>query len=436
MAQRQREDARGPFAGYHARRAGEPDPELTLIDRGTPCGEYMRRFWHPIALIGDLDDSPVAIDVLGEELVLFRDLGGRIGLLQRRCSHRNTSLEFAKLCERGLRCCYHGWHYDIDGTILDIPGEAPGSTLKERLFHGAYPVIEHAGLVFAYMGPPDRKPDFPVYDFMAYAGQELYPVRWRSDCNWLQLRENTQDPIHFVFLHSMFEHQQFGPWSYEVPEIEAHQTPIGQITTSARRVYDYLYVRTNELILPTATRVPDVTDFVDEIPLVHRRGVTEWTTPLTNASTIVIGWFHMLDGMDDAARRAYLDMIAFGQDGERPYRERRRNPGDWDAWMLQGEITVHGNEHLTAADCGVALYRRQLREGIAAVADGRDPKGIVRGGERPIRSYASNMTRLAPKPEDVSAADDRQRWIELARDTTAKALAGEVRQEQSYGPEA
>ena len=127
---------------------------------------------------------------------------------------------------------------------------------------------------------------------------------------------------------------------------------------------------------------------------------------------------------------------AGGQDGERPYRERRRNPGDWDAWMLQGEITVHGNEHLTAADCGVALYRKQLREGIAAVADGRDPKGIVRGGDGPIRSYASNMTRLAPKPQDLSAADDRQRWIELARDTTAKALAGEVRQEQSYGPKA
>ena len=118
---------------------------------------------------------------------------------------------------------------------------------------------------------------------------------------------------------------------------------------------------------------------------------------------------------------------AGGQDGERPYRERRRNPGDWDAWMLQGEITVHGNEHLTAADCGVALYRKQLREGIAAVADGRDPKGIVRGGEGPIRSYASNMTRLAPKPQDLSVADDRQRWIELA---------GEVRQERSYGPKA
>ena len=430
MAKRKRRDAPGPYGGYDAHRATEPDADLTLIDRGTPCGEYMRRFWHPIALTADLDDSPVAIDVFGEELVLFRDLGGNIGLLQRRCSHRNTSLEFGMVCESGIRCCYHGWHYDVDGTILDIPGEGPGSTLKDRLFHGAYPVIEYEGLVFTYMGRPDKTPAFPIYDFMAYAGQHLQPIRWQSDCNWLQLRENTQDPIHFVFLHSMFEHKQFGPWSYELPEIECYETPIGQITTSARRVYDYLYVRTNELILPTGTRVPDVTNFVDEIPLVHRRGVTEWTTPLTNTSTIVIGWFHMLDEMDDGARQAYYDMIAFGQDGDRSYDARRRNPGDWDAWMLQGPITVHDNEHMTAADCGVALYRKQLREGIEAVKNGKDPKGVIRSGDGPIPSYASNMTKLVPPKE--KAEDDRKLWEALARETTEKAFAGEVSQDQSF----
>ena len=109
MAKRKRRDASGPYGGYHTHRATEPDLELTQIDRGTPCGEYMRRFWHPIALTADLDDSPVAIDVMDEELVLFRDLGGNIGLLQRRCSHRNTSLEFGMVCDRRIRCCYHGW---------------------------------------------------------------------------------------------------------------------------------------------------------------------------------------------------------------------------------------------------------------------------------------------------------------------------------------
>ena len=176
--------------------------------------------------------------------------------------------------------------------------------------------------------------------------------------------------------------------------------------------------------------MPDVSNFEDEIPLVHKRGVTEWTTPLTNTSTIVIGWFHMPDEMDETARRDYSDMIGFGQDGDRSYPERRRNPGDWDTWMLQGPITVHDNEHMTAADCGIALYRKQLREGIEAAKEGNDPKDITRANDGPIRSYASNMTTLVPPKE--KAEDDRKLWEALARETTEKAFVGEISQDQSY----
>ena len=140
-------DAPGPYSAYLCRAASEPDSHLTRTDRGTPCGDYLRRFWQPVVLSKDFEDTPRAVRVLGEDLVIFRDLSGRIGLLERHCSHRNTSLEFGRVRQRGIQCCYHGWHYDVDGTILDIPTEPPDSALKVRLCHGAYPVHEYKGLV-------------------------------------------------------------------------------------------------------------------------------------------------------------------------------------------------------------------------------------------------------------------------------------------------
>ena len=118
-----------PYGGYHRPSSEGPDAGLTRVGRGTPCGEYLRRHWQPVALSDHLRDLPVAIRILGEDLVVFRDGEGRAGLLERYCSHRNTSLEFGKIEARGLRCCYHGWHYDIDGRILDMPGEPVGSRL-------------------------------------------------------------------------------------------------------------------------------------------------------------------------------------------------------------------------------------------------------------------------------------------------------------------
>ena len=120
---------------------------------------------------------PHAIRILGEDLVIFRDGGGQIGLLELHCSHRGTSLEFGLIEQKGIRCCYHGWQFDVDGRILDTPGEPPDSTYKERLCHGAYLVHEHEGLVFAYMGPPDKKPPFPIYDTMNMPGYRTRPRR-------------------------------------------------------------------------------------------------------------------------------------------------------------------------------------------------------------------------------------------------------------------
>src|ERR1700738_4780857 len=130
------------YGAYHHRERPADDEEFTRVGPGTPCGEYLRRFWQPIILSEELRDLPRRLRILGEDLVVFRDQSGAVGLLELHCPHRGTSLEFGLISEKGIRCCYHGWLFDTDGTILETPGEPSDSTLKERLYHGAYSARE------------------------------------------------------------------------------------------------------------------------------------------------------------------------------------------------------------------------------------------------------------------------------------------------------
>src|SRR5437660_601159 len=186
-----------PYGAYLAREVPPPDDELVRVGPGTPCGEYLRRFWQPVAFARDLKDVPLRIRIMSEDLVIFRDKRGSVGLLQLNCAHRGTSLEYGLVSERGIRCCYHGWLYDVDGRILETPGEPASSTLKDRLCQGAYPVHEYCGLIFAYMGPPEKKPAFPLYDTFDLPGLTLMPAgKFALPCNWLQIKDNSMDPGH------------------------------------------------------------------------------------------------------------------------------------------------------------------------------------------------------------------------------------------------
>src|SRR6185312_4621686 len=147
------------------------DAELTEVGPGTPCGEFMRRYWHPIALAEKVGPVPQNIRILGEDLILFRDRKGRPGLLYPRCMHRGTTLYYGKVEDEGIRCCYHGWLFGVDGTCLDQPCE-PNHGDPEQGGHRDvarqpwYPVEERYGLIFAYMGPPEKKPVLPRFDIL------------------------------------------------------------------------------------------------------------------------------------------------------------------------------------------------------------------------------------------------------------------------------
>ena len=148
-----------------------------MSDPGTPCGEYLRRYWQPVAMAEELGALPMVVRVLGEDLVLFRDGSGRPGLLHRHCAHRGASLEYGIVAERGIICCYHGWHYDVDGTILRAGSEPPDSPVCRNVVQGAYPVHEHHGLLFAWLGPPEERPSFPVFDSERMPDASRRPVR-------------------------------------------------------------------------------------------------------------------------------------------------------------------------------------------------------------------------------------------------------------------
>ncbi len=397
-----------PFNGYYRTASAEEDKELTHVGPGTPCGEYLRCFWHPVALSSQLHDLPLAIRVLGEDLVLFRDLGGRTGLLHKHCSHRRASLEYGIITERGIRCCYHGWLYDVDGRILETPGEPAQSNIKDHLSHGAYPTKEYKGLVFTYMGAPEKTPAFPIYDTFELPDNDMVPYVIDYPCNWLQVAENPMDPFHSVFLHTRVTRAHFNPAWGAMPVVEWHRMKdmTGIYLTNTRRWEDYIWVRTAEWLAPNFAQPPDIFQNPNREKFFTRVGISKWTVPIDNTHCKIIAWRHYNETLDTAGRgdrdMVGLNKVDFvGQTGvERSSEEAQRMPGDYEAQISQGPINVHASEHLATTDTGIAMMRRMLRDAIRAVRKGEDPprpqptaEGLIptTAGDVIVRATNSNI---------------------------------------------
>ena len=405
-----------PYGGYLHNQVPAEDDELTHTGPGTPAGEWFRRFWQPVALSRKLKDLPVAIRILGEDLVAFRDRSGQVGLLELHCSHRGTSLEFGQIEERGIRCCYHAWLYDVDGKLLETPGEPPESTLKDRLYHGAYPTVEHQGLVFAYMGPPDKRPVFPNFDtyhMAAYQSEAHEPIAW--PCNWLQVMENAEDPVHFQFLHSLPGNLGFSEEFSQAPEIDFIETPLGMMYIATRRVGDRVWVRMGDFILPNIQQGPSFDDSLDQRDG-NRPTMTRWTVPIDDMNNLQFGFYRVREGeelkQDDG----------LGQTLDRPYEERQRLPGDYDAMNSQRPIAVHDLEHLAATDRGVIMLRGLVKRGVGEVRNGEDPHRVsLREGEI-VPTYGHE--RVLDVPPAATREADRQ----VLRDTGRRAAEERIKE--------
>ena len=233
----------------------EDNIRLTRVSRGTPMGETMRRYWQPILLSTELpepDGAPVRVRLLGEDLVAFRDTKGKVGLVDAYCPHRRAPLFFGRNEECGLRCVYHGWKFDADGNCVDLPTEPASSNMKNHIRITAYPTYEKAGLVFAYLGPQDQKPEPPDFEWMRAPATHRYVSKTYEHCNWLQALEGGLDTAHSSYLHNnrLGDTLEFRQRD-KAPRLDVERTDYGYTYISHRNAGDDgTYVRVYQYVLP------------------------------------------------------------------------------------------------------------------------------------------------------------------------------------------
>jgi phenylpropionate dioxygenase-like ring-hydroxylating dioxygenase large terminal subunit len=407
------------YTGYYDQEDVDEDAELTHVGPKTPAGEYLRRFWHGIATSSELGDLPLLIRIMGEDLVLFRDKSARIGLLKKHCSHRRASLEYGRLEERGIRCCYHGWLYDVDGRLLEAPAEPPDAPLYKSVRQGAYPVKEYKGLIFAYLGPPERTPEFPIYDTFEMPGTEMVPYTCTFPCNWLQVTENGIDPVHSMYLHTLVNEPQFSENWGILGDVKYHDGDLSVYCTIARRIGDNLWFRMQENLLPNITQSGAVHEMDGcNQRYFGRNTFLRWCLPLDDTNTKVVAWAKFGARADPVKYNNPQDIerLEQGELFNRPHHEVQRNPGDYVAMVGQGPIVVHAKEHMGTSDRGVALFRRRLRKEIRALADGVEPRQPMDSGPAPIPTWSGDTVLRIPPA--ITNRDDHA----LAVDTLAKVI--------------
>ena len=372
-----------PHAGslgtaYELREAQIKD-DLVRVGRGTPMGELLRRYWHPVGLVADAGETPKKVRALGEDLVLFRDGFGKPGLLRARCCHRGTTLYYGKVEERGIRCCYHGWLFDTEGRTLEQPCEPQGGLFRDKIRQPWYQVEERYGLIFAYMGPPDKRPILPRYDALETMDEGEFVEADGSSlggggpaiipCNWLQHYENVVDPFHVPVLHGSFSGPQFTMAMASIPDVTFETSPRGVLVRSKRRMADgKTFYRVTEAAFPTLRVVPN-----PRVAKFSRVESIGWVLPIDDTTFRIFVAGRVKQQGDIGRMRSKMNDKFWWELSEE---EHQRFPGDYEAQVGQGEITIHSEEHFGQTDRGVLMLRRLLQAQLDAMAQGRDPIGV------------------------------------------------------------
>lgn len=353
--------------------------ELTRVGAGTPMGELLRRYWHPVGLAADANETPRPVRVLGEDLILFRDKKGRPGLLHHRCAHRGASLYYGRVEEEGIRCCYHGWMFAVDGACVDQPCEPDhGAATRKNIRQPYYVVQERYGLIFAYMGPPDKQPVLPRYNILEELGPGEFLEADGSSigsggaaivpCNWLQHFENVMDPFHVPILHGAFSGNQFVAKMSVMPTVKFDYTDRGVRSVQLREIETGIHRRITEAVLPTIRAVAS--------PRAEGEGscsLLGWVLPIDDTSFRIYSAGRVTEAGALSKIRSHFNGKLWHELSEE---EHRKYPGDFEAQVSQGPITLHSEEHLASTDMGVSKLRHVFRRQLEAIAAGKDPMGV------------------------------------------------------------
>jgi 5,5'-dehydrodivanillate O-demethylase len=355
----------------------EDNELLSRLGPGTPAGELLRRYWYPITIASDLtDERPTKfIRLLGENLVLFKDKSGNVGLIQDHCAHRGASLLYGRVEERGIACAYHGWLYDTAGNCLECPAEPAGSKFHLTVKVRAYPVQKVVGMYWAYLGPLPA-PMLPRYDILVRKdGRRSLQLRGIVDCNYLQAMENSVDPAHLQILHQ---------------HAAARGRPITNTTrgfTDDVETFDFYMTDYGIMKKRTCTN-----GTIDEHPLIFpnilRQGNgMEVRTPLDDTHMHIWeirfhptedgGEIEIEDEPEIVPTEPHKDKYGLLHPEAR-YTMDRVDAQDYWAWESQGAIPDRSIERLASSDRGVVMFRELLKDQIARVQRGEDPLGVIR----------------------------------------------------------
>jgi 5,5'-dehydrodivanillate O-demethylase len=355
---------------------------LTQVGAGTPAGELLRRYWHPVAVAGELtEDKPIkAVRILGENLVVFRDTNGRFGLVAERCPHRSASLAYGRVDAEGIRCPYHGWKFDRAGHCLEQPAESSESTFKDRIRQRAYPVEKLAGLLFTYLGP-EPVPLLPRWDVLVREdGKRWTVIDSLIDCNWLQPMENSVDPAHLFWLHGDSAHLVGHSPDYGETHdfIRFEYGIIKRRTTPGKKPGDPPLVDEHPLVFPSILR--HVARFKKDTGFRHNLQIR---VPVDDTHTQVyrVNFVPNVTDRSPAAQDPPFEHCALkGPDGR--FNMTLVPAQDAMAWETQGGVTDRSQENLGASDIGVITLRKLLKEQIDIVRNGGEPMGVVRDPEK------------------------------------------------------
>ena len=405
----------------------EQNELITRVGPGTPCGNLMRHYWQPVALVDEFDprldermlQRPLkAVRVLGQDFILFKDNQQRWALLDRDCPHRNADLSFGRHEGDGVRCPFHGWKFDATGRCMDTPGEPVGSRLCDRIQQGAYPVIERSGVLFAWLGEPGKEPPFPEFDCFVAPVSHTFAYKGMWHCNWLQAFEVGLDPVHTSFLHrflndapledigdnaagKQFRSASAGDFSgerwpmtrvmreFHRPDISSEPRPWGlQITTLRPMIDELTHVRISHGIFPHT--------FV--IPLSETMTITQMHVPIDDTRTYWYAFFTSFDKPVDKEvmrlqRAQFIPGSAFipkaGKHNDWGFNAQEQRTTTFlgmgeedinvhDQWAVEsmGAIQDRTREHLGTTDKVIMANRRMLVAAIETVAAGGLPPGV------------------------------------------------------------
>lgn len=386
----------------------EENDLLCRVEGSAPMGQFMRRYWLPICLseeVEQCDGAPRRARVLGEDLVVFRDSAGRLGVVDEHCPHRRASLSYGRNEENGLRCLYHGWKIDVDGNVIEMPSEPVESGMCSKVKHLAYPCREAGGLVWAWMGDRDHAIPFERPPFAPNETTRVSIVKFIVECNWAQILEGAIDSAHSSTLHSSdmrparvegakaTDTSWYRPSTDKAPKLQVQPTPFGFRYAAIRRpifnAATHQYVRTTLFVAPITVLIPPNDVY----------NVANVNVPIDDTHTMFhfIAWNESGEGHDTTTWRKFCGAEP-GVDLDEDWRPKRTlanhhlqdreamKRGDFTGirgipmqdmamWTSMGPIADRTRDRLGASDVAIVEFRRIMVDAVRRFVAGESPLG-------------------------------------------------------------